>query len=97
MGTNRRYGSDLTWDAVNAFLVRPRPISLTDDELAGQDVVEVPDGEPVQAWVRYSEAHVQVSARVVAYTARAVQVEYTQRDGAVFRVWVWRGAVTKGR
>ncbi|MDB6425915.1 hypothetical protein [Curtobacterium sp. 20TX0008] len=94
MGENSRYGSDLTQGAINEFLTRPRPISLNTDELGGQDVVEVTGGDEVNAWVRYPEVPVQVTGRVVAYTDRAVQVEFTQRDGATHRVWVWSGAVT---
>lgn len=95
VGENKRYGSSLTRGAVNEFLVRPRPISLSRDELDGQDVVDVAaGGDVVNAWVRYPEVPVQVTGRVVAFTDRAVQIEYQQRDGATHRVWVWSGAVT---
>lgn len=94
MGENKRYGTDLTRGAVNEFLVRPRPISLNVDELQGQDVVEIDHGDEVDAWVRYPEVPVQITGHVVAYTDRAVRIEYQQRDGATHRVWVWQGAVT---
>lgn len=97
VGSNRRHGSDVTDAALNAFLTRPRPIGLNADELAGQTVVELPVGavgERVSAWVRYPEVSVQVAGRVVAYTDRAVWVEYQHHDGSTHRVWVWAGAVT---
>ena len=100
MGQNRRYGTDVSDAAVNAFLTRPRPIGLTADELDGQDVTDLTvgesaAGESVRAWVRYPEQVVQVTGRVVAYTDRAVWVEYAHHDGSVHRVWVWAGAVTQ--
>jgi hypothetical protein len=96
VGENKRYGSSLTRGAVNEFRVRPRPISLSPDEFEGRDVVEAVGGDVVNAWVRYPEVPVQVTGWVVAFTDRAVQIEYQQRDGATYRVWawVWSGAVT---
>lgn len=94
MGSNRRHGTDLTDAAVNEFLTRPRAISLTADELGGEAVTEVADGDLVDAWVRFPETPVQERGRVVGYTDRAVWVEVSRRDGSTYRVWVWQGAVS---
>jgi hypothetical protein len=99
MGSNRRYGSDVTDQAINEAVTRPRPISLTPAEIGQLDVSEPPKPEPVKAWVRYPETPVQVEARAIAWTERAVKVEWTMRDGSVQQAWVWRSAVSvrKGR
>lgn len=94
MGKNRRYGTDVSRSAINEFLTRPRPVSLTPDELSDDQVSEVVDGEPVDVWLRFPEASVQERGVVVAYTDRACQVEVTRRDGSSYKVWVWAGAVT---
>jgi hypothetical protein len=98
MGSNRRYGSDVTDKAINAALVRPRPISLTEDEKkATGDAVEQPppdDAPRVLAWVRYPEWTVQVAGRVLAFNDRMVLVEWETQGGGTHQAWVWRSAVT---
>jgi hypothetical protein len=94
MGSNRRYGSDVTDQAINEAVTRPRPISLTPAEIGKLDVTEPPTPEPVNAWVRYPETPVQVEACAIAWTERAVKVEWTMRDGSVQQAWVWRSAVS---
>lgn len=93
MGKNRRYGTDVSRAAINEFLIRPAPVTLTPEEIGPGPVVEAP-GETVDVWLRFVEIRVQERAVVLAYTDRAVQVEVTRRDGSTYRVWVWRGAVT---
>lgn len=95
MGFNRRYGSDVTDAAINEAVARPRPISLTPAEIGQLDVTEPAKPEPVKAWVRYPETPIQVEARAIAWTDRAVQIEWTMRDGAVHQAWVWRSAVSQ--
>jgi hypothetical protein len=98
MGKNRRYGSDLTAGALNEFLTRPAPVSLTEEERGAGPVTELPDGAPVDVWLRFRlDTTVQERAVVVAYTDRARLVELTRRDGTTYRVWVWAGAVTNLR
>lgn len=98
MGQNRRYGTDVSRAAVNEFLTRPYPVTLTREEIGPEPVVTVADGETVDVWLRFVEVRVQERAVVVAYTDRAVQVEVARRDGSRYRVWVWQGAVTtRGR
>lgn len=96
MGQNRRYGSDLTDAALNEALTRPRPISLSPSEL-GHDPVTAAEAEPVdvEAWVRFPEQPIKVQGRAVAWTRRAVWVEFTMRSGATYRAWVWASAVER--
>lgn len=98
MGRNRRYGSDVTWKAVNAFLIHPKPITLTDEELRSAGETTEPDTPPrVKAWVRYPEATVEVEGRVLAFNERVALVEYDVLGGGTQRAWVWRSAVTNLR
>ena len=94
MGQNRRYGSDLTDAALAESLVRAKPISLTDKQV-GEDVKEAREPVDVVAWVTFREATVHVSARAVAWTDRAVRVEFTMRDGSQLSAWVWANAVDR--
>ncbi|WP_148070932.1 hypothetical protein [Curtobacterium sp. PhB130] len=95
MGKNRRYGTDVSRAAINEFLTRASPVSLSPEEIGAAPVVEVDGGDTVDVWLRFVETRVQERAVVVAFTDRAVQVEVTRRDGSRYRVWVWRGAVTR--
>jgi hypothetical protein len=95
MGQNRRYGSDLTDATLNEVLTRPRPISLSPDELGREPVTETDEPIPVEAWVRFPESAIRVQGRAVAWTARAVWVEFTMHSGATFRAWVWASAVDR--
>jgi hypothetical protein len=95
MGKNGRYSSDVTRSAVNDFITRPRPISLSAQELGDDEVHELVDDENVVAWVRYPEQPVEVEGRVIAYTERAAQIEFQHRDGSTQRAWVWHGAVRR--
>lgn len=95
MGKNHRYGSDLTDAAVNEALIRPRPVSLSPAEVGAERVPEAPECIPVEAWVRFPESAIRVQGRAVAWTARAVWVEFTLRDGSTHRAWVWASAVTR--
>ena len=95
MGKNRRYGSDVTDSAVTEAVLRPRPISLSPEEIGATTVP--PAGAPVDvdAWVRFPETAVRVHGRAIAWTDRAVQVEFELRDGAPRVAWVWASAVTR--
>jgi len=74
MGKNARHGTDISRAAINEFITRPRPVSLSADELADDPVSDVADGQPVDVWLRFPEASVQERGVVVAYTDRARQV-----------------------
>lgn len=95
MGTNRRYGSDLTDAAIDEVVIRPRPVSLSAAEVGAAKVPEAPEPVPVDAWVRFPESAIRVHGRAVAWTDRAVWVEFQLRDGSTHRAWVWASAVTR--
>ncbi len=95
MGQNRRYGSDLTDAAVDEAIIRPRPVSLSPAEVGAAKVPEAPEAIPVEAWVRFPESAIRVRGRAVAWTDRAVWIEFTLRDGSTHRAWVWASAVTR--
>ena len=97
MGENRRYGFQQVDPAIKDLITRPRPISLTSAEVGADTtyILEAKDPPEVIAWVRYPEAAVQVKARAVAWTDRAVWVEFTTHTGATHRAWVWASAVTR--
>lgn len=97
MGGNRRYGSDVSREAVNASLTRPSPISLSEQERhsTGAGVTTPESPEKVIAWVRYPERSVQVEGEAVAFNDRVVLVRFPTIGGGVAEAWVWRSAVTK--
>ncbi len=95
VGTNRRYGSDLSQAAIDAASIRPRPVSLTKAEV-GDEIREAREPVPVESWVRFHEASILVKDAVaVAWTDRAICIEWTSRDGAKQRTWVWASAVQR--
>jgi hypothetical protein len=49
----------------------------------------------VRAWARYPETSARVEGRAIAWTSRAVRIEWTDAQGATQRVWVWSSAVGK--
>jgi hypothetical protein len=96
MGSNRRYSSDVSREAVNEAVVRPRPVSLTERERhASGDGVQSPDVPlRVLVWVRYPESAVQVEGEAVAFNDRVVLVRFPVHGGGYPQAWVWRSAVT---
>lgn len=94
MGSNSRHGSDVTQAAVNEVTTRPKPIGLTPAEI-GDAITEAREPIEVESWVRYPETTVRVSGRAVAWTTRAVWVEFTTHSGATSRVWVYANAVQR--
>ena len=94
VGSNKRYGSDVTYAAIAESVLRPKPISLSSTEIGS----EIRDADPnnVVAWIPFrTEDSVQVEGRVIAYTDRACLVEFAERNGLTHRVWVWAGAVER--
>ncbi|WP_210506255.1 hypothetical protein [Naasia sp. SYSU D00057] len=95
MGKNQRYGSDLSEEAILEAILRPQPVSLTRREV-GEEIIVPETGAPlVRAWVRFPETSVELSGRAIAWTKKAVCVEFTLRDGQVRRAWVWASAVSR--
>jgi len=71
------------------------PTSLTDAELEldSLPLTKTPKPQQVLAWVRYGTVALKVSARAVAWTPRAVALEWESPSGKVERAWVWASAV----
>lgn len=100
MGTSKRYahvvGAQID-RRLNDFVTRPQPISLSDRELDAEHqqptVAEQPI--PVRAWVRFPETPIRTTGWAVAWTERAVLVEWEDGDGRPYRAWVWANAVER--
>ena len=71
-------------------------MSLTDAELelSVQSIIRSPQPVTCRAWVRYPEGPVKVDARAVAWTSRAVAIEWDASGPNVPRAWVWASAVS---
>lgn len=95
MGQNRRYGSDVSDESVVRAVTRPRPITLTPAEVGATSVPDAAEPIPVHAWVRFPETPVRVKGRAVAWTDRAVLVEFSFEGGPSWRTWVWASAVSR--
>jgi hypothetical protein len=97
VGTNRRYerhvGAQID-RRIEETAGRGHPIGLTDDELdkTRQRPTWAATPLPVWAWVRYPGTPVRVEGFAIAWTARAVMVEWQDRDTSR-RLWVWASAV----
>ena len=94
MGTNSRHGSDVSQSAVNEMVTRPKPIGLTPAEI-GDAITEAREPIEIESWIRDPEAVVRVRGRAVAWTKKAVQIEYVTHSGATLRAWVWASAVER--
>ncbi len=73
------------------------PVSLTAEELDAEryPVTQAQGPVWVRAWARFPERSVRVQARAVAWTARAVQLEWESAGGVMRRAWVWASAVDR--
>ncbi|WIA96396.1 hypothetical protein [Curtobacterium sp. MCBA15_004] len=72
------------WRLVDAY-------SLPEAARGGPEV-DLPQPDPVLAWVQFADRLLEVEGRVLAYTERAVLVEWGHGQGAD-AAWVWRDAV----
>lgn len=70
-----------------------RPYSLTHPELGGLPAAMAGEPTHVLAWVRYPAAADRVRALALAWTPRAVYVEW--EDRGTHRAWVWASAVER--
>jgi hypothetical protein len=100
MGTNRRYADHydrLMTQRIAEVLIRPKPLSLSPAELdTDNDEVTTPATPvSVRAWARYPETPARVEGRAIAWTSRAVHVEWVDGNGETQRAWVWSSAVEK--
>lgn len=100
MGSNRRYAQGVAADVDRQILTavtKSQPISLSDDELDKdhQHPHQPSTPIPVRAWVRYPEMPVRADGYAIAWTDRAVLVEWPTMGGGVARAWVWASAVER--
>jgi hypothetical protein len=99
LGTSKRYAQhyDRGMDAkiLEAIMAGGLPTSLVDEELelGEQPLTKTPKPLPVTAWVRYGQSPLKITGRAVAWTSRAVAIEWKTPTGAVHRAWVWSSAV----
>jgi hypothetical protein len=70
-----------------------RPSSLTPAELGGLPAALAGEPTHVRAWVRYAAAADHVRGLALAWTPRAVYVEW--EDRGTHRAWVWASAVER--
>lgn len=106
MGANKRYPSSPhpvpSVQANNLKQVEPdygpeftsKPFSLTAEELGRLPVTMATEPIPVLAWVRSPAMPTHVQGRALAWTPRAVYVEWEHRG--THRAWVWASAVERG-
>jgi len=102
LGTSRRYAHHydrrMGEKILERVMAESAPSSLKDEELEldVQPLTKPPRAMPVTAWVRYGggETAVRVEGQAVAWTARAVAVEWKTSGGKVHRAWVWASAVS---
>ena len=97
MGTNRRYADAVDRRMDAAIIMRSgSPQSLTDAELElhSEPLTRTPNAIACRAWVRYPDGPVKVDGRAVAWTPRAVAVEWDAPGPTTHRAWVWASAVT---
>ena len=71
----------------------PRPFSLTPAELGGLPAILAGEPTTVRAWVRYPAIARHVRGLALAWTPRAVYVEW--EDEGTHRAWVWAPAVER--
>ena len=73
----------------------PESLTAAELELTTEPITRTPRPMPVTAWVRYEGIGIRVQGRDVAWTAKAVAVEWDGPDGP-HRAWVWASAVARG-
>jgi len=99
MGTNKRYANSIDRrvgeraDEAVTRGVQPTSLTNVELELDTYPLTKTPRPQAVRAWVRYGAAAIRVEARAVAWTSRAVALEWTTPGGETHRAWVWASAV----
>jgi hypothetical protein len=100
VGTSKRYA-----DSIDARMGekadqsvmrdgRPETLTAKELELTTEPVTRTPRPVPVSAWVRYGSIGIRVTGRAVAWTAKAVAVEWDAPTG-LHRAWIWSSAVDR--
>jgi hypothetical protein len=100
MGSNRRYADHydrLMVKRLSEIAIRPTPVSLSEAELDVENdpVTTASNPIPIRAWVRYPETVVRAEGRAVAWTSRAVKIEWESADGEQRSAWVWASSVDR--
>ena len=101
MGTSKRYAGAIDKRSELRQLERAmgheRPFTLTQYELELDDNPVTTTRKPiaVRVWVRYPAVVSKIDARAIAWTPRAVKVEWDTPAGQVHTAWVWASAVDR--
>lgn len=99
MGTNKRYphmaGQFAEERKLREASARGPLQSLTDIQIRARmvPITTVPD-RPITwglAWLRFGDADVRCTVKIMRYTANVVDVE-VDVDGTAQRCWIWRSA-----
>lgn len=95
MGSNRRYSGHGIDGPVDAVIVRPKPIGLTEREVDPErnPITRAPEPIPAHAWVRFHEASIEPAVEIIEWNDRAVHIRWTMHGGQAMSAWVWKGAV----
>ena len=94
VGGRKRDLSDVGVRGRITRIIAPEPLSLTGAQV-GPEVTPAREPIEVDAWVPYPAASIRIRARAVAWSRRAVCVEYVTPDGTGHRAWVWASAVER--
>lgn len=100
MGTNKRYAAQIDKrmdERIIQTAIAGHPLqTLTEPELRLDvyPLTTTPQPLEVLAWVRFGPRALQVRARAVRWTQKAVGVEFTIGDEQ-HRAWVWANAIDR--
>jgi hypothetical protein len=98
VGTSKRYAARIDArmsEKIDQVVMRdstPETLTELELQLSVEPLTRTPNPMPVYAWVRYGATGMRVKARAVAWTAKAVAVEWQAPNG-LHRAWVWSSAV----
>jgi hypothetical protein len=100
VGTSKRYADSVDrrmGDQADLSIMRtgePESLTAKELELKTEPLTRAPQPMLVTAWVRYGRIGIRVNGRAVAWTTKAVAVEWDAPDGP-HRAWVWASAVER--
>ena len=100
MSSSKRYAAQIDErmaDRADQTVMRdgtPESLTSRELELKTEPLTRTPEPLPVYAWVRYGAIGIRVKGRAVAWTAKAVAVEWDAPAGP-HRAWVWASAVDR--
>jgi hypothetical protein len=100
MGTNRRYADQIDAQMnrrITEMMLKPKPVTLTEAELDVENdpITEAEQPVKVRAWVRYPETVARMEGKAVAWTSRAVKLQWESADHEMREAWVWASAVDR--